>query len=374
MSEAPEKEFLPKEKKKNTTVGWWIKTILLLLLIGGSIAIMFTLGQYVTESQISIAEMVRGINYRFFAILIAVVVFYVFVESFKYSYMLKIYTGRFRLGTAFKTMFLGKYYDGITPLSTGGQPFQIYYLHKKNISKGAATAIPILRYIVGIFILTALSVVLLAIAPDHIPQDTVGVTTRILAWISLAINFTIPLTVIFFSFFPKLCKRVIAGIVKLLYKMRIVKRQYAVTLKYLREMSEYSKTIKQFFREFHKHIPLVILSIVEVLMFVTIPFFVVIAIANVEPSFELVVQIACLVIITRYVALLIPTPGNSGALEATGFLVFATVPGIGHVVGWVMLVWRFVNYYMYILSGIGINIFEIARSAYRNKKANRQLG
>ena len=117
-----------------------------------------------------------------------------------------------------------------------------------------------------------------------------------------------------------------------------------------------------------------LLCILESLLFVTLPFFVVIAIANIpltaETGMRLVMQIACLVVISRYTALLVPTPGNTGALEAASSLVFVTVAGIEPVVGWVVLVWRFCTYYVYILSGIGINIFEIIRGAVRARKKN----
>ena len=92
---------------------------------------------------------------------------------------------------------------------------------------------------------------------------------------------------------------------------------------------------------------------------------------DVEPTFELLMQILCLSTLTRYTALLIPTPGNTGAMEATGSLIFATVKSIQPMLGWVVLVWRFLTYYIYILSGIGISIFEVIRDAVRQKRAVR---
>lgn len=364
-------EFLPPKKQPNTMRSWWIKTILMLVLIGVSIAVLFTITRYITDTevkQVRLSTLIKGIDYPLFFLFLGAILLYILVESFKYSYMLKVYTGKFRFGTSVKTMILGKYYDGITPLSTGGQPFQILYLHKKDIPHGVATAIPIIRYIVSIFILTTLSVILLALSPRYVPQDTATRTTLILSWISLVINFMVPIAVVLFSIFPKASKKVIAGVVSLLHKMHIVKHKYRVEMKFVREMTEYSQAIRQFLREFLKYVPLVFLSIFESFLFVTIPFFVVIAIANVPPTVELAMQIACLVIITRYVALLVPTPGNTGAVEATGSIIFITVAGIEPVVGWVILIWRFVTYYVYILTGIGLNIFEIIRGAVRNRR------
>ncbi len=367
----PDPEIHAPEITRRNTKLWWIKTVLLLLLVAVSIALLLTLGDYLTGEeypQLSLPQLLRAINYPLFALLLGVVALYVLTESAKYSYLLKVYTGKFRFGTSVKTMLLGKYYDGITPMSTGGQPFQIYYLHKKQIPRGAASAIPIVKYIISIFFLTTLSVILLCLTPRYLETNAVNLTVLIISWISLVINLSLPAAIILFSVFPGPCKKIIAVLVNFLAKFKLVKKPYLTKIKYVRELTEYSAALKLFVKKLYKFLPLCLLCILESLLFFLIPFFAVIAIGNVEPTLSLAIQIACLVVITRYTALLIPTPGNTGAAEAASSLVFVTVAGIGSVVGWVILVWRFLTYYVYILSGIGINIFEIIHGAVRKKK------
>ncbi len=367
--------FLMQEQKPNKMRLWWLKTILMLGIVALSVVILFTLGKYVTGEetrQLTIKELLHTVNYPLIALLFGVILLYIFTESGKYSWMFKVYTGKFRFRTAVKTMFLGKYYDGITPLSTGGQPFQIFYLHKKDIPKGVASAIPIMKYIVSIIFLSLLAVVLLALTPRFVPKTTVNTTVLILSWISLVINISVPATLAVFSIFPKFGKCIVVKVVRLLARLRIVKHRVGVTKKFVREVTEYSTVFRQFARMLVKFIPLIFLCILESLLFVTIPFFIVIAVANVPPSFPLLMQIACLTIVSRYAALLIPTPGNAGALEAASSIVFATVAGIESVIGWTILTWRFFTYYVYILSGIGINIFEIIRSAVRTHRAMKK--
>ncbi len=362
-------------QKDQSLKGWWIKTILMLLLVAFSIFLLFELGGYLTGDvpQLTLHELLRTVNYPLLALLLGVILLYIAVESGKYAYMFKVQTGKFRFRVAVKTMFLGKYYDGITPLSTGGQPFQIYYLHKKKIGRGAAGAIPVMRYLVSIAFLSILSAVLLSITPLYVTPSTVNRTVLIISWVSLGINVLFPTAVFLFSIFPKTGKKVSLLLIGLLAKLHIIKKKEAAGLKAVRFISDYSRTLRGFGKELWKYIPLCLLCIIESLLFVTIPFFVVIAVANVAPSVELAVQIACLVIITRYTALLIPTPGNTGALEVASSLVFVTVSGIEPVIGWTILVWRFLTYYVYILSGIGINIFEIIRGAVRNRRARNAL-
>ncbi len=76
--------------------------------------------------------------------------------------------------------------------------------------------------------------------------------------------------------------------------------------------------------------------------------------------------------VTFYSVSWIPTPGNSGANEMSAALVFTTLSNVDSITGWMVLLWRFAIYYVFILSGIGISIFEIIRSAVRNKRAAKQ--
>ncbi len=356
---------------------WWIKTTALLLLVVFSVVLLFTIGDLVSAEdtpQLRFVQLIRLINYPLFALLLSIILSYILVESFKYAWMLKISTGKFYLRTSIKTMFLGKYYDGITPLSTGGQPFQIMYLHKKDIPRGIASAIPLMRYLVSSVVMTAFAAVLLALTPHFVPGRIATVALLAIACVSLVINALVPVTIILFTVSPVLSTKIMATIIHVLYKLRIVKNRYATMKKTVRDLREYSEAIRMFTRKTAQMIPLILLSIAETFLYLAIPFFVVIAIADVPPTAELLVQILCLSVITRYTSLLLPTPGNTGAVEATSSLIFITVAGIDAYLGWVVLVWRFLTYYIYILSGIGINIFEIIRSAVRSRRQRHISG
>lgn len=358
------------KKKRN----WWIKTVLLLLLIGVSIAIMFTMNNFIGGETKSFASMIAGVNWTWFAILIAVLVLSMLIGSAMYSYLLRISTGKFRYKNSVKTLFLGKYYDGITPFGTGGQPFQIYYLHKRNVPAGVATAVPLVKFIVGtiVFCLTAIA---LFITANAVMGNDLDLPTYIIAWVSMGFNFFVPVAIVFVSLFPNLGKKMIVGIVKLLNKLHIVKRPLSVMKKYVYEIEEYRASLKVLITHWGKLIPIVLLSAVDTLLYTFIPFCVVIAIANVQPTTDYLIHIMCMSMISFYASSLIPTPGNSVANEALTALIF--LKGFSNeslmtpVIGWVILVWRFATYYVYILTGIGINIFEIIRSAYRAHRAKR---
>ena len=256
--EIEEKESRDTKKKKRN---WWIKTVLMLLLIVLSVAIMFTIVNYMGSGTKSFKDMIKGADWRFFLVFVGIILLYMLLESSKYSYLLKISTGKCRLKNSIKTMYLGKYYDGITPLATGGQPFQIYYLHKKDIPAGVATAVPLVKFIVTTFVTCFAGVVMLALVPYVVALDDTTYWLVIVAWISLGFNLLVPITIMFVSLFPKIGRKMIAGIVSLLSKVRIVKRKYPTMKKYIVEIDEYRDALKLLIRRWWKLIPLVLICI-----------------------------------------------------------------------------------------------------------------
>lgn len=356
---------------------WWIKTVLLLVLIGASIALLFGVTSLIEgESIKSFHKMVAGINWVWFGILLGMVALYILFESSKYLYLLWISTGKLHFKASIKVMFIGKYYDGITPLGSGGQPFQIYYLHKKNsIPAGVATAVPLVKFTVTTVVYCLLAAVLFILAPGYLPGGWGDTTLLIIAWISMTINFFIPVAIIVVSLFPRFGKKCVVWLVNVLSKLRVVKHKYPTMRKYVYEIEEYRASLKAILRSWWNFIPLVILSLIVAVVSNSIPFCAVVAIADITPTFDLYIQMLGLSLISFYSSSLVPTPGNSGALEGAASIIFATVlmaqPGVKGVIGWVILAWRLFTYYIYIFSGIGINIFEIIRSAVRNRRARK---
>ena len=378
--ELEERTKIDTKKKKWKTA---LKFIFLAALIGLSIGLMFGLGDYVKEGEktLSFTEMLKTtFSWQYFLIFLASIVVYIFFESLKYSYLMKISTGKWYLKNAIKAMLLGKYYDGVTPLGTGGQPFQIYYLHKRNVPAGVATAVPLVKYIVSTFVFGIICAVFLGLAPSQFRGNEVSsafsVSFMVLAWVSFAFYMLIPLVMVLLSVFPKAGKKIIAWIVMVLHKMRIVKRKYSVTKKYVFEVSEYRNALKLLIRKWYMLIPLILICVLVSFFYLSLPFLAMAAIGgnseNITLNFDSLLQIWSLTAVSFFSASMVPTPGNSGAQEATSFFVFSTIAGISNVVGWVVFAWRFGNFYLYILVGILITLFTMIRDGVRAKRKRKQ--
>ncbi|MFR3347348.1 MAG: lysylphosphatidylglycerol synthase domain-containing protein [Christensenellales bacterium] len=126
--------------------------------------------------------------------------------------------------TALKTAILGKYYDFITPLGSGGQPFQIVYLStQKKIPIGPATSIPLsgmIVYQVGYVCFAISMFVVYACIPHSLPLAT---PVLYLAGFGAFCYLIVPAIVVLFSVFRETTLKILRFFVKLGHKMSLSK-------------------------------------------------------------------------------------------------------------------------------------------------------
>ena len=62
----------------------------------------------------------------------------------------------------------------------------------------------------------------------------------------------------------------------------------------------------------------------------------------------------------------IPTPGNSGVVESMGALAFSVAAGASLV--WSVITWRLSVFYIYILIGLVITVYDMIKKNTKGKK------
>ena len=244
---------------------------------------------------------------------------------------------------AMRTVLLGKYYDNITPAAVGGQPFQIYYMHKNSrLPNGLATTIPIMGMMsgqIGFIIIAAVCFLFGSLSINN----AVLIATACFGLLFYAFW---PIVVMIATFLPKATTELITIGVKFLAKLHIVKKKKSTIAKAEYEVNEYAKSVKKILKTKGLFAKIVLLSVVFNFLVAMIPFFVLTAFGgDVDPLPCFVTTVA----VTSAVYF-VPTPGNAGAAEGTFFVVFSAL-STGYVF-WAMLTWRFFSYYIYIIIGL----------------------
>ena len=265
---------------------------------------------------------------------------------------------------------MGKYYDNITPFASGGQPFQIHYLHKKGFSGGESTAVIFIKFCFNILIWLAICLCLMVFnrgALDvYVADDTQRRLFVVLGWIGFAINCSIPVVIIAFAVFPKLMETLTRWFLALGYKLKIVKSRDAVVIKAKRIAKDFRAAFVIMIHKPLHAVGLALICVCEQFLSIMLPYLVVVAMAGatIEPNVQLMFAIMTMNVYVSMSVTAVPTPGNSGALETAFSLVLTSVAE--GVLFWTVFGWRFLSYYSFILIGLCIFIADFIR-----KKAKR---
>ena len=358
----------------------WISMVLLIVIIGVGIFFMVKLATTVTDSEIrSLGEILANLDVKYALIAVAALVGVMLLESAKFFTITHATTGLLKPLNSVKVAFLGKYYDGITPFSAGGQPMQIYYLHKKGISGGISSAVILIKYMVQMCVYCLVSLVFMAAGTGVV--NTLAGTERtviiVFGWIGLAVNMILPLAVLLFAVLPKFAKALASFIVGIGHKIKIVKDKEKTMAKAEAVVNDYRSGFVIMAHHPVQFILLILACVTEVLLTFSFPYFMMKTFSGLtaDDGFTVLLQVMTMNIYVIQAVAIIPTPGNTGAMEGLGALAFTTFV-TGSIQFWSMFGWRFAVYYVYIVVGLGITIFDFIRRlvrAKRNKK-NKEDG
>ena len=369
-----EREYESKrgDKKKNL----WL-TLLFIVLNTAAIAFVIV-SEQMSGSAIASFDMALvaiGENIGFFIASLMIYLIVMMIDTMGYSSVIKLVTGKHQIGTGFRVGAMGRYYDNITPLATGGQPFQIYTLLKRGLTASEASSVTVGRYVIKQFTWCLFIAIMLIIAPMICPTFTLDPIVATAAYIGIVTWTSVPLFITFVSVNRKVGLNIVIGIVKLLYKLRIVKNfSKALTStvskvnSYRASMSEIVSNKKELFRQ-------IALVIIEAILTFSIPFFVYKSFGGTTymqlDTVQTWLSLALAFMYSQCAVSFIPTPGTSGAAEISFKAVFSTYfAGIagGNMMFWGMLLWRFLTYYVYIVVGLIVMLSDAITKWIKKKR------
>lgn len=353
----------PKPKKKRR----WIWNIVLIAVIALGLWGLFGISGEITEGEgMTFGEAMSGISVPGAVLLVAVVLGVMIVDCLKFCFVNKAVIGKVRPGVAIKTSFLGKFYDNITPFATGGQPMQIYYMTTKGVNVSLSSAVVLIRYFGSIYAFTFIGAVSMIAGVSVGVLDGVESATllQILGWVGLFVNLIIPVFIAFFVFFPKFAMKCTTWFINVGVKLRIVKNKDRVMAKALKTVDDFVTSFKLIAKKPLWLALFILCCLAENFLTFSVPFFVMNALScDVHGMFF---TSFALNVFTTFGVSFIPTPGNSGVIEGMGVLAFSVAAG--GALAWAVLFWRFAVYYIYILIGIAMTVFDLVA---KNVKARR---
>ncbi len=348
-------------KKIKTKKRKWWNIAFLVLNIG---IILFIFLTQDSNELVGLGELLWSkIKWGWAILAIVMVAVTILINSLKFYDLIYKATGRHRRYLSYKVVALGKYYDSITPLSSGGEPYQVYYLNSRSIRGELATSIPMVINVFWQISFVIISIIVLIINAITPLSSNPLVTTA--AWISLVINTTLITFVIVFSISKKVGPRITIWVLKLLYKMHIIKNYQSAFRKVVRFVSNYQRSMRYFTSHFETLLIQIFLAIAEFFCNTAIVYFIYLAF---QPSVVLTFWDMFLSIqICNMATFIMPLPGGAMAAEYSFDAIFSSLFPTDVFI-WAMLFWRILTYYIYVLQGLAIMVYDYFIG---NKKAKK---
>ena len=359
----------PKKKRKSTIINLCLLLVNLIFLVTIVKSLIGNVGEK------NIIDVIKTQSAKMWWLVggIAIYAIFMLVQTLMYYVLIKDITGKKRMKLAYDIAVVGKYYDNVTPFAAGGQPMQIVRLVKNGVSVGTSTSIPIIKLILNSSVSVILTILFFIFGVPKIPMsgafnDFLLTILIILAVIGLVITIIIVVFTFLMGTGGLFTRSFISGILRIGYKLKIVKNYRETFQKVLNQVAEYKVSFKFIWKNKKTLLKMLILSVFECLTYAIMPYFVVQAFAGdiaIEPMLLLVICISQYYICAMASSFM-PLPGGAGMMEISFIFLFGVI--IGNNVVWALLAWRIISYYLIIAHGFVHELTHIIKGFIKNKK------
>ncbi len=315
------------------------------------VLILLTLWVILKDQSITeIIDVFSNVKMQFVFIGILCMVVYLVLEGINMRRTLKELGEKTSLKQCIKYSLIGLFFSSITPAASGGQPMQIYYMHKDNISVANSTLALLIN-------LTSMQIttISLAIFSLIINYKFMNRVLIILFCIGIFLNGSALVLLLISILSRRISKALIEFAVKIL-KFFKVKNLYRKKKKFLKELRLYQDSAKYVKNNRKLMLKIFITTIIQFSIYYSIAYWTYRALGFSQINiFELTTMQS--VLFTTVSG--IPSPGAVGVSEGAFIEIFRNVYPTNMIKS-ATLIHRGINFYLFVLiSGIVVIVNDI---------------
>ncbi|MDE7161955.1 MAG: flippase-like domain-containing protein [Anaeroplasmataceae bacterium] len=261
------------------------------------------------------------------------------------------------------------FFNGITPFSSGGQPFQIYSYSKVGVSFHRASGIILMN-----FVICQISVLILCLGSLFYFNELTQGTLHLQIMIGVGLGMNLLITSLFCSVgLSKHVRNLLSKFVGWILNWKIFKGKLA---RFEVSFQEYcagaQSTFKALLSQKLKFVGCIFLKLIGLLAYYMIPFFILRAL-RIEVELKQLLLITAMSTFAIAMTCYIPTPGATGGIEFAFQSLFVTaIPAISPSIATSgLLLWRFITYYFLMLVSFIVYIIFEQVVARRNRKEKK---
>ena len=328
------------------------KRLLNLLLIFGTLAIVLIIG-FQDNNLPDTVRILTSISVPSVVICVALYLLFVFCDALSIWYFLRRQGYRIGILYVYFTSIAGQYYSNITPGATGGQPMQIYHLHKRGIPTGVATSALITRFFSFQFMLLVIGTVCWVADLGYVREhfgDWYWALIMGYVW-----NVMVCVIITVMSFFRPAVRGIANLALKIGAKFRLLKNPEKTREKWMRSVDNFHNTMRDVLHHPGDLCVQLLIGAAQLIALMSIVWFIYADIGiKGAGSYR---QIISLDVLEYTAAAYTPLPGASGAQEIMFAQAFGGVFGADKIFP-AQLLWRFFTYYISLIIGAVVVLIE----------------
>lgn len=300
-------------------------------------------------------------------------IIYWLLETAAYQKLLNFTQNTLSFFDLFKTTMATQFFNGITPFSSGGQPFQIYIICKLSKSKvGRITSSALQNFIVYQLALVIYGLIAL-LSQYLLPFVHIEITKKVsvVIFLGFTLNLIVIVALIVLGSSKKVGFAIVKSFIYLLNKIKIVKNKEKSWEKMQKTLNEFHAEITTLSSNKSLLLVTLLLNLAKLTAYYSVAYFISIAIGIENISIiDAILASAYTMLITS----IIPLPGASGGAEF-GFLIFFSSVISGQKATAIMLLWRFITYYIGLILGFLVFTFGFKKTnrAIRKRRNRKRL-
>lgn len=271
---------------------------------------------------------------------------YWLMESLALHLLLKKSDPARRFGDTFRVAMGGQYFNAITPFSTGGQPFQAYYLTRQGMDVGDAAGGLLGRFLVYQAALVALSTALLVARMGYFREKVQNFALVVL--IGYLVNFAVLAALVAVGLFRGAADKGCRAVIRLGGKLRIVKDPQRALEQAGASLDRFHSNFRHMLRHAGRLWIGFFLSVVQLFAFLAVPWCIYRAfgLSGADPLTVFGAQGFVMMI-----ASFVPVPGAGVGAEGSFYFFFKHLfPGQGQI-GVALILWRLITFYLTVIVG-----------------------
>lgn len=347
MNKKNEIKSIIKKKAKNTKMIKMGVIFIVLLLI--------TFFLFYGNSIKEILKICSNVKIQYLFVGIFCMILFILGEAINIRRTLVLLGNKVSIIDSIKYALVGFFFSSITPSSSGGQPAQVYFMKKDNMSISHSSLALLIE--LSSFQLTTIILAILGFAFNYtFLTQNIG-AIKYLIFLGVAFNIFVLIILLLLIFSKKIIKKILNFLIKIL-KLFKYKKVEDFKMKCENQIEEYKLGAKLLKNNKKVLFKTLITSCLQILFSYTIPFWIYCSFGL--NDYNIITFIGIQAVLYVSVSAL-PLPGAVGISEGVFILIYKLMYS-SEILSSAMLLTRGINFYLFVfVSGISILVFSLRK-------------